>query len=103
MVAKAVRLLDKLSDSPEVRHWVERAEEAQKFHQIDVHLAEERGRAEGKVEGQATAVLEVLRARGIDVNERERERILGCRDQELLRTWLTKAVTVQRAAELFES
>ena len=99
MVAKAVSLLDKLSNTPEVRHWVERAEEAQKFHRIDIKLA----KAEGLAEGKAQAVLSVLHARGIQVTDTVRERVLACTDTETLQQWLVRAVSVERAEELFDS
>lgn len=42
------------------------------------------GRAEGKAEGEAMAVLSVLDARGIDVPEDARARITGCADLDQL-------------------
>jgi predicted transposase YdaD len=59
------------------------------------------GRAEGKAEGKAEYVLQVLRARGIDVPDAARERVLGCRDLATLDRWLVRAVTCQVAEDLF--
>ena len=99
MIAKTVQMLDKLSASPDVRHWVERAEEAQKFHQIDLKMA----KAEGLAEGKAEAVLSVLRARGLDIGEQVQNQILACNDLEKLNQWLVRAVTVERAEDLLGS
>jgi hypothetical protein len=51
--------------------------------------------------GEATALLEVLSARGIDVPEEARTRITGCMDLEQLRRWIRSAVTVERVEDLF--
>lgn len=59
------------------------------------------GHAAGKADGEATAVLTVLDARGIAVSAEQKERILGCSDVALLERWLRKAVTVASADELF--
>lgn len=47
----------------------------------------EEGKAETRAETQATAVLTVLRVRGIAVPEVARERILAQRDLEQLERW----------------
>ena len=49
------------------------------------------------------ALLEVLDARGIEVDAASRQRILDCSDLAQLKVWLRRAVTVQSAHELFES
>jgi hypothetical protein len=61
-----------------------------------------RGRAEGKAEGEAKAVLAVLEARGIVPTEQQREQILECTDLDRLNTWVRKAVTLTDVNELFE-
>ncbi|MBK3624981.1 hypothetical protein JHN59_08985 [Streptomyces sp. MBT49] len=43
----------------------------------------------------------VLEARGLDVSDEIRERITGCDDPDLLRDWLTRAVTVSSAEAIF--
>jgi hypothetical protein len=58
------------------------------------------GKAEGRVEGRAQSVLDVLRFRGIDVPEDVRERILGCKDAAILDTWLGRAITARSASEV---
>ena len=61
---------------------------------------EARGRAEGEAKGRATAVLAVLRARGIELNVRQRTRVLTCSDIEMLDGWLARAVTATNAHDV---
>jgi len=49
------------------------------------------GRAEGRTEEAARALLAVLRARGLAVPDAVRERILSQKDPERLERWLEKA------------
>lgn len=58
-------------------------------------------RDEGRTQRGAEDVLLVLETRGIDVPVDVRERINGCDDVDLLRRWLTRAVTVSSAEEIF--
>lgn len=53
-------------------------------------------------EGRARAVLEVLAARGISVDEVARARVLACRDAATLTSWIARSVSVSSAAGLFE-
>jgi len=62
----------------------------------------EEGREEGLHEGERAALLEVLDARGLQVDEPTRQRILACTELSQLKLWLRKAVSVQAAQELFE-
>src|SRR4029079_16847822 len=48
--------------------------------------------AQGRAEARARSVLIVLRARGFEVPDAARERILSQKDPELLQRWLEKAV-----------
>jgi Uma2 family endonuclease len=57
-------------------------------------------RAEGKAEGLAEGLLAVLAARGLVVDEATRAAISATRDVALLRDWLVRAGTVERAADL---
>ncbi|TDQ47570.1 hypothetical protein [Actinorugispora endophytica] len=57
--------------------------------------------AEGEVKGEARSILKFLAARGVEVADEERERILGCAAPEVLDEWLRRAVTARTAAELF--
>lgn len=56
---------------------------------------------QGKVEGEAEAVLKVLAARGVTVPDEARARIAGCTDLDELDTWLTRAVSISTIDELF--
>lgn len=68
-----------------------------------MHIAQGRaeGRAEGLAEGEAKAVLAVLKARGLKVSRTIRQRVLGCRDVEQLKAWVERAVTAERASDVF--
>lgn len=59
------------------------------------------GRAGGKAEGKAEAILAVLDERCILVSSENRERILGTTDLELLNDWIRRAISVPSADELF--
>jgi hypothetical protein len=54
----------------------------------------------GKAEGEADAVLRVLAARGIDVPDDARARILECSDLDQLRTWVSRAATATSLPDL---
>ncbi len=58
------------------------------------------GKAEGRAEGKAEAVLSVLEARGIAVNEDDRKRILGCSDLPTLERWLRRATTATSVRQI---
>ncbi|MER5215091.1 hypothetical protein ABT063_32240 [Streptomyces sp. NPDC002838] len=58
-------------------------------------------RDEGRAQGRAEDILLVLEARGMDVPDEIRERITGCDDPDLLRRWLTRAVTAPSAEAIF--
>ncbi|WP_081240896.1 hypothetical protein [Streptomyces viridosporus] len=60
------------------------------------------GRAQGRAQGRAEDVLLVLEQRGLDVSDDVRRRVTDCTDPELLRHWLTRAVTAPKAEEIFE-
>ena len=56
----------------------------------------------GKVEGEASAVLRVLAARGIEVPEDVRARICACTDTRQLDAWLDRAASADAITDLFE-
>lgn len=60
------------------------------------------GKAEGKAEVAASAVLSVLDTRGIDVSDDVRTRIGTCADLDELANWLRRAVTADRVEGLFD-
>jgi hypothetical protein len=55
--------------------------------------------AQGEAAGRAHALLAVLAARGLEVPENVRARIVGCPDLARLDRWLARAVTALSAAE----
>ena len=60
------------------------------------------GKAEGKAESDARAVLTVLRVRGIAVPDAARQRILAERDPARLERWLEKATFAASLAEVID-
>lgn len=60
------------------------------------------GKREGRLLGEAEAVVTVLEARGIPVTDEQRERILSCTSLRTVKGWVRKAVSVQSAEELFK-
>ena len=50
--------------------------------------------------GEARALLRVLQARGIEVSDEVRRRIVSCTDLALFDTWLARALTAPSAAEV---
>ncbi len=62
----------------------------------------EKGREEGREEATVNAILRVLEARGLRVSRAAQGRIRKCKDLAKLELWLTRAVTVERATQLFD-
>lgn len=60
------------------------------------------GRTEGRAQSRAEDLLLVLEERGLDVSDDVRRRITDCHDPEILRQWLSRAVTAPKAEEIFE-
>lgn len=60
-----------------------------------------KGKAEGRAEGLAEAVITVLNSRGIAIPEETRDRILACDDKTQLDTWLTRAAQANHIDEIF--
>jgi len=60
------------------------------------------GRAEGRVEEAAHAVLTVLQVRGLAVPDAARERILSQKDPERLQLWLEKAAVAASVAAVLD-
>ncbi|AUX47930.1 uncharacterized protein SOCE26_094560 [Sorangium cellulosum] len=59
-----------------------------------------RGESAGLAKGRAEAVLAILEARGIAVDDAVRARIVGCTDAATLARWLARAVTATSAEEV---
>ncbi|MEU5268342.1 hypothetical protein [Streptomyces hygroscopicus] len=52
-------------------------------------------------EVRADALLRFFKARGLEVTAETRERIESCKDMDVLGTWLDRAATASRTADLF--
>jgi hypothetical protein len=63
---------------------------------------EARGEVRGKAEGKAESLLSVMSARGLEVTEQLRERVLACTDLETLDRWIRRAVTAPTLDDVFE-
>jgi predicted transposase YdaD len=61
--------------------------------------ARSEAKAEGRAEGKAEGILNLLTARGVAVNEAQRQEILRCRDLDRLDRWLVQAAFVSAAGE----
>jgi predicted nucleotidyltransferase/HEPN domain-containing protein len=61
----------------------------------------DRGKQAGITEGQIQALLAILEARGISVDPETRGKIEACGDPTVLQGWLSRAVSITAAAELF--
>jgi hypothetical protein len=75
------------------QHYEYQSDFARKYYSQDL--------AEGRAEGEAKAILTVLHARGIPVDDASRRRILNSTNLEHLDRWLTRATHVALASELF--
>ncbi|MBI5538361.1 MAG: hypothetical protein HY898_36900 [Deltaproteobacteria bacterium] len=60
------------------------------------------GQAQGRAEGRAESILTVLRARGLEVSDAARTRILACADTTMLEQWLARAVSCASVEELVD-
>jgi flagellar biosynthesis/type III secretory pathway protein FliH len=63
---------------------------------------EARGLAKGEAKGLARAVLQLLTARGVRVDEASRRRIQRCRDVGTLERWLERAVSATRISQVLD-
>ncbi len=59
------------------------------------------GLAEGRIDAEREAVLDVLAARDLAPTQDDRQRILDCADFDQLKTWHRNAVTVAKVSDLF--
>lgn len=55
----------------------------------------------GRAEGEASALLRVLAARGFVVDSATEERVRSCHEVALLERWVTRAVTAATLADVF--
>ncbi|MCU0688109.1 MAG: hypothetical protein MUF34_38690 [Polyangiaceae bacterium] len=63
---------------------------------------EARGKAEGVREGKAAALLTVLAARGLALDDETRGRLAACHDLARLDRWLARALTAASAREALD-
>ena len=61
------------------------------------------GRAEGVAEGRIVSLHRILDKRGIMITEEQRVRLYTCTDLDQLDVWLDRAVTADRASEVFDA
>ncbi|MGW0882232.1 hypothetical protein [Streptomyces sp. NPDC002671] len=59
------------------------------------------GRAEGRAQGKAEDVLRILDTNGVEVPDETRERVMTCRDLDLLGVWFDRAIKATSASEVF--
>jgi len=62
---------------------------------------EKQGLDRGKRIGQIQALLAILEARGISVDPETRGKIEACQDPAMLHRWVSRAVSITKATELF--
>ncbi len=61
------------------------------------------GKAEGKVEGEATLLLRIIDRRGISVSAHDRERVRTCTDLAQIEAWADRALVATTRDQIFES
>jgi hypothetical protein len=61
------------------------------------------GEARGRSEGEARALLEVLDARGLAVDEAFVERVRACTDPDQLARWIRRAVSAHSLADVLDA
>jgi hypothetical protein len=59
-------------------------------------------RAEGKAEGKAEAIVAILTARGIPLDDARRARITGCSDAATLDRWLVRAISASSVEDVVD-
>lgn len=85
------------------RNWEAFMEQmAEKYENEFARRYEAEGEARGEARGEATAVLRVLKARGIPVSDKARERITSCTDLDQLSIWLDRVSLVDSTDKLFD-
>ena len=104
---EALEVTRKTTFSPEEWELYERAKMAEQDARGALALAREEGAVEGhrsgKAEGKAEAILAILVARGVAVDEAARASIAGCADPGRLDRWLVRALTALSASDVVSS
>lgn len=90
----------------DVLHSFMEAERAEAFMRTMADVLKEQGRRQGVAEGEAKglvkAVLQVLDAQGVPVDDASRQRIQGCMDVATLECWHKRALTATRISEVLD-
>ena len=61
---------------------------------------EAKGRVEGRAEGKAESILRILELRGVSASKSQRQKVLRCRDLELLDRWFGRALQAASTDEV---
>lgn len=105
-LAALVRYLHQLRDASTlqaVRGVLDSTVGEQQAEEVMRTMAEElidQGVQKGWAKGRAESVLEVLLARGVQIGDRARERILSCRDQGTLDAWFSRALSATTLSDV---
>jgi hypothetical protein len=113
---RVVRYVHKLGDEEAVEavrcvlHSIMEPKRAEAFMRTMEEVLKERGRqlglaegeARGEAKGLAKAVLRLLAARGLRVDEASRRRIQGCVDVLTLELWLERALSATQLSEVLD-
>jgi predicted transposase YdaD len=78
------------------------AKERKTIRQEALAEGEAKGEARGVAKGQAKAVLRLLRARGVRVDARSRQRILRCKDTAQPDRWFDRALYANSLADVLD-
>ncbi|MEV2274088.1 hypothetical protein AB0I72_00760 [Nocardiopsis sp. NPDC049922] len=87
-----------MEDLMAVDTWEWQSDFARKY----VGIGREEGREEGRAKEAARNVILILQDRGLTPSEQERQRIESCTDLDTLKTWVLRAVRVERSEDLFD-
>ncbi len=101
MIDQAKRALEQLSEDPHAQELARMREEGRFFRQMELNDARKEGREEGEASRLAKSIIKVLRTRSLVVDESVEARVVGCSVLETLDEWLTRAVTVDDAKDIF--
>jgi hypothetical protein len=93
------RALMATSTYPYVSHL--RSQGREEGRQEGLQEGRQEGRAEGRQEGRAEAIVQVLMTRHVQISDADRERILACREDDTLTSWLERAALITDVGELF--
>jgi predicted transposase YdaD len=93
-----------------VLHSIMKAKRAEAFMRTMAEVLKEQGREQGLAEGEARgearglakAVLQVLDARGVRMDDASHQRIQGCMDVATLERWHKRALTATRLSEVLD-